>query len=159
MQLDALQVWLFDSKGLVVRSRGDAEDLEDHKLAFLHRKPAEQETYKDLLTAVQTVKPSVIIGISSVPPTIAFEQVQHFTDVHNMEHIGSCVCCTSWSLQLVLSCVLALSGSTPCATHCTLIGRGLLPLSKHARTAAGLDQAEYHHTSYAICQSCLHLQY
>ena len=92
MQLDALQVWLFDSKGLVVRSRGDAEDLEDHKLAFLHRKPAEQETYKDLLTAVQTVKPSVIIGISSVPPTIAFEQVQlHSTDTpHSIKYFASC---------------------------------------------------------------------
>lgn len=59
----------------MVRSRGDAEDLADHKLAFLHRKPADQDTYSDLLTVVQTVKPSVIIGISSLPPTITFEQV------------------------------------------------------------------------------------
>lgn len=129
MQLETLQVWLFDSKGLVVRSRGDAEDLEDHKLAFLHRKPAEQETYKDLLTAVQTVKPSVIIGISSVPPTIAFEQVHlPSTDVHSIENFRSCGYCTWWSLQLVLSCVLSLLGSTPCATHRTLIGRELLSI-------------------------------
>ena len=70
-----LQVWLFDAKGLVVRSRGDAEDLADHKLAYCHQKPADADNYPDLLTAVQTVKPSVILGISSLPPTIAFEQV------------------------------------------------------------------------------------
>lgn len=74
--IDARQrIWLFDSKGLVVRSRGDAEDLEDHKLTYCHRKPLpDQDSYPDLLTATKTVKPSVLIGISSLPPTISFEQ-------------------------------------------------------------------------------------
>ena len=72
--LDARRrVWLLDSKGLVVRSRGDADDLDEHKLPYCHRQATpEKQSCPDLLSAVKTLKPSVLIGISSMPPTIAF---------------------------------------------------------------------------------------
>lgn len=74
--LDARRrVWLLDSKGLVVRSRGDADELDDHKLPFCQRQAtAEKQSCPDLLDAVKTVKPSVLIGISSMPPTITFSE-------------------------------------------------------------------------------------
>ena len=74
--LDARKrVWLLDSKGLVVRSRGDADDLDDHKLPYCHRQPTtDKQDCPDLLSAVKVTKPSVLIGISSMPPTITFSE-------------------------------------------------------------------------------------
>ena len=74
--LDARKrVWLLDSNGLVVRSRGDADTLDDHKLPYCHRQATpEMQSCPDLLTAVKTLKPSVLIGISSMPPTITFSE-------------------------------------------------------------------------------------
>jgi malate dehydrogenase (oxaloacetate-decarboxylating)(NADP+) len=49
--------WFVDSKGLVVRSR---TDLADHKRAFAH----EHEPLPDLLSAVRTLKPTTLVGVS-----------------------------------------------------------------------------------------------
>lgn len=49
--------WLMDSKGLVVRSR---TDLAEHKLAYAH----EHEKLPDLFSAVQSLRPTVLIGAS-----------------------------------------------------------------------------------------------
>lgn len=57
-------------QGLVVRSRGDSDTLADHKLAYCHSEP----TCPDLLSAVKTIKPSVLIGMASMPPTVTFTQ-------------------------------------------------------------------------------------
>lgn len=57
--------WFVDSHGLVVKSR---EGLAEHKLHFAHDAPAAP----DLLTAVETLKPTAIIGVSTIAR--AFDQ-------------------------------------------------------------------------------------
>jgi malate dehydrogenase (oxaloacetate-decarboxylating)(NADP+) len=51
--------WFVDSQGLVVKSR---EGLAEHKLRFAHDAPAAP----DLLAAVETLRPTAIIGVSTV---------------------------------------------------------------------------------------------
>ena len=51
--------WLFDSRGLVVKSR---RDLGEHKQPYAH----EHRLVKDFLPAVQALKPSAIIGVAAV---------------------------------------------------------------------------------------------
>jgi hypothetical protein len=53
-------------QGLVVRERGDAEALEDHKLPYCHAGVA---ACPDLLSAVAAIKPSVYVGMASVGPS------------------------------------------------------------------------------------------
>jgi malate dehydrogenase (oxaloacetate-decarboxylating)(NADP+) len=52
--------WFVDSKGLVVKSR---ENLAEHKLHFAHDFPQ----CDDLLTAIQRLKPTALIGVSGMP--------------------------------------------------------------------------------------------
>jgi malate dehydrogenase (oxaloacetate-decarboxylating)(NADP+) len=60
---DALaRVWFVDSRGLVVRSR---DDLAEHKKPFAHH----GELLPDLLSAVQHVRPTTLIGVSGQPHT------------------------------------------------------------------------------------------
>ena len=54
------QCWFVDSKGLVVRSRND---LVEHKLRFAH----DHAPMKDLLGAVEALKPHALIGVSGMP--------------------------------------------------------------------------------------------
>ena len=54
--------WLVDSTGLVVNGR---ERLQKHKLPYAH----EHEFLPDLLSAVQSVKPTALIGVSGQPRT------------------------------------------------------------------------------------------
>jgi malate dehydrogenase (oxaloacetate-decarboxylating)(NADP+) len=49
--------WFFDSKGLVVKARAD---LKGHKLDYAH----EHECITDFLAAVESLKPTAIIGVS-----------------------------------------------------------------------------------------------
>jgi malate dehydrogenase (oxaloacetate-decarboxylating)(NADP+) len=56
------QCWLIDSRGLVVKSR---TDLAEHKLPYAH----DHEPLPDLLSAVETLKPAAIIGVSGQPNT------------------------------------------------------------------------------------------
>jgi malate dehydrogenase (oxaloacetate-decarboxylating)(NADP+) len=57
--------WFVDTKGLVVRSRAD---LAPHKLRFAHDAPP----VADLLGAVKAVRPTALVGVSTVPK--AFDQ-------------------------------------------------------------------------------------
>ncbi|MCA9913890.1 MAG: oxaloacetate-decarboxylating malate dehydrogenase, partial [Anaerolineae bacterium] len=52
--------WFVDSRGLVVKSR---TDLRPHKLAFAH----DAEYMPDLLSAVKSLRPTIIIGVSGQP--------------------------------------------------------------------------------------------
>lgn len=54
--------WLVDSKGLVVKGR---TDLAEHKLRYAH----EHEQLPDFLSAVQSLKPTAIVGVSAQPGT------------------------------------------------------------------------------------------
>lgn len=54
--------WFVDSKGLVVKSR---TDLVEHKKPYAHEFPFHQ----DLLSAVEALKPTAIIGVSGQPRT------------------------------------------------------------------------------------------
>jgi malate dehydrogenase (oxaloacetate-decarboxylating)(NADP+) len=51
--------WLIDSHGLVVRSR---TDLAEHKLAYAH----EHAPVTDFLSAIRTIRPTVLIGVAAV---------------------------------------------------------------------------------------------
>lgn len=57
-----LNCWFVDSKGLVVDSR---KDLPQHKRPYAHNYPF----YTDLLSAVEAIKPTAIIGVSGQPHT------------------------------------------------------------------------------------------
>ena len=58
--------WLFDSRGLVIKSR---TDLAEHKLAYAH----EHAPVGDFLSAVKALKPTAIIGVSAVGGTFTRE--------------------------------------------------------------------------------------
>ncbi len=52
--------WFLDSKGLVVRSRGD---LNENKRVYAHEHPA----VPDLLSAVEALRPTALIGVAGKP--------------------------------------------------------------------------------------------
>ena len=54
--------WLVDSKGLVVKSR---DNLQDHKLTYAHN----HKIVPSLISAVETLKPTILIGVSGQPQT------------------------------------------------------------------------------------------
>jgi malate dehydrogenase (oxaloacetate-decarboxylating)(NADP+) len=61
--------WLVDSKGLVVKGRSG---LSGHKLRYAH----EQTQTCDFLTAIQTLKPTAIIGVAAVGGAFTPEVLQ-----------------------------------------------------------------------------------
>jgi malate dehydrogenase (oxaloacetate-decarboxylating)(NADP+) len=63
------QCWLVDSKGLVVKSR---TDLAPHKQKYAHDAPGAAT----LLAAIQTLKPTVLIGVSGQPGSFPQEVVE-----------------------------------------------------------------------------------
>ena len=54
--------WFVDSKGLVVKSR---DNLQEHKLAYAH----DHEFLPDLLSAVEGLSPTILVGVSGQPQT------------------------------------------------------------------------------------------
>ncbi|MGP8153469.1 MAG: NAD-dependent malic enzyme [Smithella sp.] len=68
--------WFIDSKGLVVGSR---TDLPEHKRPYAHDYPF----HKDLLSAVETVKPTAIIGVSGQPNTFTPEILKTMSRINN----------------------------------------------------------------------------
>jgi malate dehydrogenase (oxaloacetate-decarboxylating)(NADP+) len=61
--------WFVDSQGLVVKSR---TDLAEHKRPYAHEYPF----HKELLSAVEAVKPTAIIGVSGQPRTFTPEIIK-----------------------------------------------------------------------------------
>ncbi|KAI8472774.1 MAG: NADP-dependent malic enzyme [Monoraphidium minutum] len=84
--LEARQnIWLVDSAGLVTRSRGDSSTLDDYKLPYCHSGP--EERCPDLLSAVQKLKPTVLIGCTQTgPPPFKFDQAVVGAMVGNTRH-------------------------------------------------------------------------
>uniref|UniRef100_A0A1J3IW42 Malic enzyme n=1 Tax=Noccaea caerulescens TaxID=107243 RepID=A0A1J3IW42_NOCCA len=64
------KIWLVDSKGLIVSSRKDS--LQHFKQPWAH----EHEPVKELLGAVNSIKPTVLIGTSGVGKTFTKEVVE-----------------------------------------------------------------------------------
>lgn len=67
-----LRCWFVDSKGLVVRSRSD---LADHKRPYAH----EHEALSDLLSVVNELRPTALIGVSGAPKTFTQPVVEAMT--------------------------------------------------------------------------------
>jgi len=61
--------WLFDSKGLVVKSR---VDLAAHKRPYAH----DRAPVGDFLAAVKTLQPSAIIGVAAIGGTFTWEVIE-----------------------------------------------------------------------------------
>ena len=61
--------WFFDSHGLVVGSR---TDLAVHKLPYAHDHPA----VDDFLVAIETLRPTTLIGVSGQPGTFTREVLE-----------------------------------------------------------------------------------
>jgi malate dehydrogenase (oxaloacetate-decarboxylating)(NADP+) len=64
--------WFVDSKGLVVKSR---TDLAEHKLRFAH----DFANIPDFLSAVKALKPTAIIGVSTMPGAFSKEVVEEMS--------------------------------------------------------------------------------
>jgi malate dehydrogenase (oxaloacetate-decarboxylating)(NADP+) len=70
------KTWLFDTHGLVTKGR--KEDMMDYKLNFAH----EHEPIKDLLAAVKKLKPSVLVGTSTIGGTFTKEVLEALCENH-----------------------------------------------------------------------------
>ena len=62
--------WFVDTKGLVVKGRGD--HLAEHKVPYAHDHPF----IPTLLEAIRTLKPTALIGVSGMPATFTREVVE-----------------------------------------------------------------------------------
>ena len=63
------RIWFVDSKGLIVKNR---EGLVEHKLHYAH----DHAPCADLLAAVKSVKPTMLVGVSGQPRTFTEEIVK-----------------------------------------------------------------------------------
>jgi malate dehydrogenase (oxaloacetate-decarboxylating)(NADP+) len=68
--------WFVDSKGLVVRNRGD--HLAEHKLPYAH----DHAFIPTLTEAVKALKPTVLIGVSGTPATFTREIVETMSSLN-----------------------------------------------------------------------------
>ena len=67
--------WFVDSRGLVVKSR---QDLAEHKLRFAHDHPF----CADFLSAIRTLKPTAIVGVSAMPKTFTQPVVEAMSELN-----------------------------------------------------------------------------
>jgi malate dehydrogenase (oxaloacetate-decarboxylating)(NADP+) len=70
-----LQIWLVDSRGLVVKNRSN---LTEHKLRYAH----EHARVDHFLTAIQTLKPSAVIGVAAVGGTFTPEVLKTMAQIN-----------------------------------------------------------------------------
>src|SRR4051812_15720810 len=76
-EADAVQRnWLVDSKGLVVKGRSG---LSGHKMRYAH----DQEPIGDFLTAINTFKPTAIIGVAAVGGAFTPDVLQSMTELND----------------------------------------------------------------------------
>ena len=67
--------WLIDSRGLVVKDRGE---LAEHKLPYAHA----HAPIGDFVTAIRTLKPTAIIGVAAVGGTFTPEVLQAMAELN-----------------------------------------------------------------------------
>jgi len=67
--------WLFDSKGLVVKSR---KDLAAHKLPYAHDHPE----CTSFLEAIRTIRPTAIVGVAGIGGTFTPEVLRAMADLN-----------------------------------------------------------------------------
>lgn len=84
------KIWLFDSKGLVVKSRND---LAVHKIPFAK----EDESISDFTEAVRMVNPTAIIGLSTIHGAFTRDIIEHLARVNEKPIIFPCSNPTSHS--------------------------------------------------------------
>ena len=77
-------IWLFDSKGVVVNTR--TENLQ-HKKPFAHSPP--EGDLSTLLSAVKVLKPTVLVGVSAQPGAFNEEICQTMTEINDVPLILS----------------------------------------------------------------------
>ena len=70
-----LRVWLVDSRGLVVKNRSA---LNEHKLRYAH----DHAPVDDFLAAIQTLKPSAIIGVAAVGGTFTPDVLRTMAEIN-----------------------------------------------------------------------------
>ena len=68
------RLWFVDSKGLVVKDRGN---LAEHKIPYAH--PYEQ---MDLIHAIGSIKPHILIGATGAPGTFTQEVIELMTSIN-----------------------------------------------------------------------------
>jgi malate dehydrogenase (oxaloacetate-decarboxylating)(NADP+) len=64
--------WFVDTKGLVVKAR---TDLAPHKLRFAHEAPGQP----DLLSAIRALKPTALVGVSTMPKAFGQQVVEELS--------------------------------------------------------------------------------
>jgi malate dehydrogenase (oxaloacetate-decarboxylating)(NADP+) len=69
------QCWFVDSKGLVVKSR---DNLVEHKLRYAHEFPFAP----DFNSAVQALKPTAIIGVSTIPKSFNRDVIENMAQIN-----------------------------------------------------------------------------
>lgn len=69
------RTWLVDSRGLVVKNRAG---LTDHKLRYAH----DHAPVGDFLTAIQTLKPTAIVGVAAVGGAFTPEVLQTMAELN-----------------------------------------------------------------------------
>ena len=67
--------WFVDSKGLIVKER---DNLVEHKLRYAHDFPYQ----KTLLDAIKALKPTAIIGVSTIPKTFNQEVIEAMSEIN-----------------------------------------------------------------------------
>src|SRR5580693_9404883 len=70
------RTWLVDSRGLVVKNRAG---LTDHKLRYAHEHPP----VGDFLTAIETLKPTAIVGVAAVGGAFTPEVLQAMARIND----------------------------------------------------------------------------
>jgi malate dehydrogenase (oxaloacetate-decarboxylating)(NADP+) len=68
--------WLVDSRGLVIKGRGE---LAEHKLPYAH----EHAPVGDFLSAIRTLKPTAIIGVAAVGGTFTREVLETMAQLNH----------------------------------------------------------------------------
>ncbi|KAA8492192.1 NADP-dependent malic enzyme [Porphyridium purpureum] len=69
--------WFLDSKGLIYEGRAS---LTPEKLKYAHPNPPQIES-KDLLSAVKALRPSILIGVSTIPNSFTTEVIQTMCEI------------------------------------------------------------------------------